>query len=162
MIICYGFEAIDEENATWFEIYFYKKQVSQMSLAEVKKAIIHDIDERTDEKILNGYQWTILHGSDEGKQVKVWLSAEYQANFKAKHDAAVAYPDHVSWPMKYKVSEDEETGAPVYENFQSLQELVQFYLGGIAYIEQCYNEGWAEKDNIDFGPYEQALASDNS
>ena len=57
------------------------------------KLVIEDINTLTDEKILNGYEWTILHGADAGKTVKVWLSKENQNNFKAKHDAALVYPE---------------------------------------------------------------------
>lgn len=153
VIVSYGFKAIDEENATWNEIYFYKKQISQLPFAAIKSAIIADIDADTDAKILNGYEWTILHGDDEGKTVKVWLSKENQNNFKAKHDAAKEYPDLVTFPMKYKVSEDEE-GKALYEIFQSFEELVQFYLGGLAYIESCYQDGWAYKDSVDFSIYQ--------
>ena len=39
VIICYGYEEVDEENATWVEIYIYKKQISQITLDDVKKAV---------------------------------------------------------------------------------------------------------------------------
>ena len=55
VIISYGYEIVDEENATWIEIYLYKKQISQVSLTDVKEAIIADINARTDEKILTGF-----------------------------------------------------------------------------------------------------------
>lgn len=152
VIVSYGFAAIDEETATWNEIYFYKKQISQLSFADIKKAILADIDADTDEKILNGYEWTILHGDDEGKAVKVWLSKENQNNFKAKHDAAKEYPDLVTFPMKYKVSEDENEKA-IYEVFESFEELARFFVGGLGYIETCYQAGWAIKDSIDFSVY---------
>ncbi len=111
------------------------------------KLVIEDINKLTDEKILNGYEWTILHGADAGKTVKVWLSKENQNNFKAKHDAALVYPEIVTFPMTYKVSED-DSGKAVYEVFESIQELAQFYLGGLAYIEQCYGAGWQMKDSL--------------
>lgn len=152
VVVCYGYQEIDSENATWNEIYFYKKQISQLSFADIKKAIIADIDADTDEKILCGYEWTVLHGDDEGKVAKVWLSKENQTNFKAKHDAAAAYPDRVTFPMKYKIAEDDDEKA-IYEVFQSFEELVAFYLGGLAYIEACYQAGWATKDAIDFSVY---------
>ena len=50
-------------------------------------------------------------------------------------------------PVRYKVGEDSEK-KPIYENFQNLQELAQFYLGGIAYIRQMLTEGWREKDAV--------------
>lgn len=152
IVISYNLTEVDDTHAEWVEVYVYKKQRSHLDFAEIKKAIIDDINATTDEKILNGYEWTILHGDDEGKTVKVWLSKENQENFKTKHDAAAAYPNLVTFPMKYKISEDEEEKA-VYEVFQSFEELVQFYLGGLAYIETCYQEGWAIKDNFDFSPY---------
>lgn len=153
IIIGYNYKEVSNDMAEWIEVYVYKKQRSHLSFSEIKKAIIADIDACTDEKILNGYEWTILHGDDEGKTVKVWLSKENQNNFKAKHDAAKEYPNLVTFPMKYKISEDSDEKA-VYEVFQSFEELVQFYLGGLAYIESCYQEGWEVKDGIDFSVYE--------
>jgi len=153
IIIGYNYKEVSNDMAEWIEVYVYKKQRSHLSFSEIKKAIIADIDACTDEKILNGYEWTILHGDDEGKTVKVWLSKENQNNFKAKHDAAKEYPNLVAFPMKYKISEDSDEKA-IYEVFQSFEELVQFYLGGLAYIESCYQEGWEVKDGIDFSVYE--------
>jgi hypothetical protein len=68
--------------------------------------------------------------------------------------------------MQYKIGEKEErtedeethmeivTKRPVYEYFQNIQELASFYLGGVDYIESCYQAGWTEKDAIDWTPYE--------
>lgn len=119
------------------------------TLDDVRDIITAHIDGLTDEKILWGYPWTVQHGPDEGKNVKVWLSKENQNNFKAKHDAALIYPDKVKFPMTYKISEDTETKKAIYEIFENITELATFYLGGLAYIESCYNAGWAEKDAID-------------
>lgn len=152
IIIGYNYHEVDETHAEWNEVYVYKKQRSSLSFAEIKKAIKDDIDSDTDDKILCGYEWTILHGDDEGKTVKVWLSKENQNNFKAKHDAAKEYPDLVTFPMKYKVSEDENENA-IYEVFESFEELVRFFVGGLGYIETCYQAGWAIKDSIDFSVY---------
>lgn len=149
-------EEQDGVNATWHEIYFYKRRDGVPSFEQAKKAIIEDINARTDERILCGYEWTVLHGEDEGTIAKVWLSKENQENFKAKHDAALTYPNLVTFPMTYKIGESDD-GAPIYEHFQSIEELAQFYLGGLVYIERCYNEGWQKKDNIDWTPYEEAL-----
>ena len=115
---------------------------------EVHDILIAHIDSCTDEKILTGYRWKILHGDDAGKIAKVKLSAENQTNYKANHDAAHDYPDLVEFPIRYKVGEDSDRKA-LYENFDNLQELAQFYLGGIAYIRQTLNQGWQEKDGLD-------------
>lgn len=155
VVISYGLTDLGDGKAEWFEVVFYKKQ-GKPSFNQAKEAILKDIDAQTDEAILCGMDWTILHGDDEGKTVKVWLSKENQDNFKAKHDAAIQYPKVVKFPMKYKIGEFEGS-TPAYENFQNIEELAQFYLGGLAYIEQCYNAGWARKDSIDWAPYEEAL-----
>ena len=161
VIVSYGYQEADEENATWFEVYFYKKQASQVSLADVKSAIIADIDARTDEKILNGYEWTILHGDPQkakkqrliGETVKVWLSRENQSNYKAKYDLHYQKPEALTFPTVYKIAENDQKEA-IFEEFQSFEELEQFYLGGIAYIEATVQAGWAEKKSIDWAPYE--------
>ena len=40
---------------------------------------------------------------------------------------------------------------------ESMQEMAQFYLGGLSWIEQCVEEGFHKKDGFDFTPYEEAL-----
>ena len=155
-LVNYGIEPVDEINSTWHEVAFSKNHGELPNINDVKEAIIADIDADTDAKILSGYQYQIKHGVDEGKVVDVWLSRENQENFKAKHDAAKEYPALVKFPMKYKISEDENKKA-LYEEFQNLEELAEFYLGGVAYIESCLNEGWETKDNFDWKPYEELL-----
>lgn len=152
----YGLTPVDgqEGQYKWREVTLYKKQYPIVTLQTVKNAIIADIDARTVERITSGYEWTVLHGDDTGKTVKVWLSKENQTNFKAKYDRAIAKPYSVTWPMTYKISENDETKAAVYEHFSDIDELEQFVLGGQDYIEAQYSAGWIEKDNIDWTPYE--------
>lgn len=114
---------------------------------ERREMEIEAIDARTDAKILTGYQWTVLHGDHAGQTVNVWLSTENQANYKAKHDLALAYPHLVTFPIRFKISEDAEKKA-IYEEFQDISELATFYLGGVSYIEHCLDEGWKEKDSV--------------
>ena len=63
------------------------------------------------------------------------------------------YPQLVRFPMTYKISEDEEKNA-IYETFQDMDELAEFYLGGVAYIEQTVAKGWRKKDAIDLSLYD--------
>ncbi len=152
--VSYNQTEVDSENSEWVEVYIPKKtNPSILTLPMVKNAILGDINAETDAKILSGYEWTILHGDDAGKTVKVWLSAENKENYKAKYDTAKDDPELITWPSKFKVSENDDL-TPVYEYFANVAELKAFYYGGLNYIEQTVNEGWAAKDAIDWTPYE--------
>ena len=154
IIIGYGQKKVTGKNLyEWYEIYIYKTKKGSISLQEIKDAIIKDINDRVDENILCGYPWTVLHGDDAGKAVKVWLSKENQSNFKAKYDLHYQKPEALSFPLPYKISEDDDQNG-IFEEFATFEELEQFYLGGIGYIEQCYQAGWAEKKAFDWTPYE--------
>lgn len=139
-------EEAGKELATWREIYFPKKQTAKPTLQQVKDAIIADIDKQTDEKILNGYQFT-PEGAEE--PITVWLSKENQTNFSEAHRLQIV-------PIKFKLNETADK-QPIYHEFTTFEELDAFYKGGVQYINQCLNEGWAHKDGIDWAPYEQAL-----
>jgi len=149
VIICYGYQEVDEENATWIEIYIYKKQVSQVTLEDVKKAIIADIDSQTDEKILTGFIWT----DNDGVERHVWLSKENQSNYSEAQRLADKKGSKNYTPKTFKISESEDKKA-YYRTFETLADLNEFYYAVYDYIEQCLGEGWQQKDAIDFGPYE--------
>ena len=151
IIIGYGLKNINGTDLyEWFEIYIPKKAVNQLSLQDVKDAIIKDINDRTDARILNGYQFT-PSGSEE--PVTVWLSTENQHNFQEAQRLQVV-------PVKFKLNEDENK-QPIYHIFTTTEELDAFYLGGVQYVQQCLNEGWAEKDSIDWEPYETLFQVQN-
>lgn len=146
VVVSYGCQDAEEGNAVWYEVYLYKRQISQLSLDIVKDAVIGDINERTDEKILTGFVWN-------GKPV--YLSKENQENYLGALTAATM-TEGASLPVKFKLGED-ENGEPVYHTFNTLNSLSQFYLAGVQFINDCLNEGWAEKDAIEWEPYEEAL-----
>ena len=139
-------EEAGKELATWREIYFPKKQTAKPTLQQVKDAIIADIDKQTDEKILNGYQFT-PEGTEE--PITVWLSKENQTNFSEAHRLEIV-------PIKFKLNETDDQKA-IYHEFTTFAELDRFYKGGVQYINQCLNEGWMRKDAIDWEAYEFAL-----
>ena len=144
VVIMYGLTE-NEGKAEWYQIDFYKKQ-GKPSFEAAKKAILDDIDKQTDEKILNGYEFT-PDGAE--SPIVVWLSKENQTNFSEAHRLQIV-------PIKFKLNETEDK-QPIYHEFETFEELDRFYKGGVRYINQCLNEGWARKDSIDWTPYEQAL-----
>ena len=148
VIVSYEMVADGEDNAFWHEVYFNKNRVAMPTLNQIKEAIIADIDAQTDEKILNGYEFT-PDGAE--TPIVVWLSAESQRNFSEAQRLEIV-------PIKFKLNEDAETKEPIYHTFETLEELNRFYIGGVQYINQCLNEGWQRKDSIDWCPYEQSLS----
>lgn len=145
VVISYGLKELGDGKAEWFEVVFYKKQ-GKPNLEAVKKAVIDDINARTDEKILNGYEFT-PDGADD--PIVVWLSKESQTDFSEAHRLQIV-------PIKFKLNETADM-QPIYHTFETFEELDRFYRGSVQYINQCLNEGWAEKDSVDWIPYEQAL-----
>ena len=140
IVVCYGYTAVDEKNATWYEIYFYTKK-GKPSFEQVKQAIIKDINGRTDEKILSGFVWN---------DTMVWLNRENQFNYKAAYDLAIQ-TQGASLPVTFKFGTDAE---PVYHTFGQMEEFTDFYTRAIGYINATLAEGWQKKDSFDFSVYE--------
>lgn len=134
-------ELLGSDNAIWYEIYFYTKK-GKPSFEQAKQAIIDGVNSKTDEKILSGFVWN---------GINVWLSAENQRNFSEAQRMAKDYGEAVL-PLRFKLGEDTE-GNPVYHTFNTIEELNGFYIQAFAYVNQCLNDGWAEKDSIDWSIY---------
>lgn len=125
------------------------------SMDEVKDFVKSVIDAHTDEKILTGFTWTVLHGDDAGRQVSVWLSMENQNNYSEAQRLANMMPDQVL-PVTFKLGQDAD-GNAIYDTFETVQELNMFYVQVFAYVKQCLDAGWEEKDGFDWTPYEEIL-----
>ena len=145
VVISYGLKEIGEGKAEWDQLDSYKKH-GKPSFEAAKKAILDDIDKQTDEKILNGYEFT-PDGAE--SPIVVWLSKENQTNFSEAHRLQIV-------PVKFKLNETEDK-QPIYHTFETFDELDRFYKGGVQYINYCLNVGWQRKDSIDWEPYAQAI-----
>lgn len=110
---------------------------------EVRQIILDQINANTDEKILSGFVWN---------GVRVWLSQENQTNFKAAYDLNVQSGGKML-PIKFKLGEDAD-GNAVYHTFEDMDAFGNFYMSAVAYINECLNAGWSEKDSLDMSPYE--------
>lgn len=150
IVVGYGLKEMENGLCEWYEVYLNKKQVNQVTLQVVKDAVIADIDAQTDEKILNGYQFT-PDGAEE--PITVWLSKENQTNFSEAHRLQIV-------DIMFKLNETEDKQA-IYHTFETFEELNRFYKGGVAYIQQCLQEGWQRKDAIDWTPYEEFFPHNN-
>lgn len=149
VVIMYGLKE-DGGKAEWYEIPFYKKQ-GKPNFDAAKKAILADINARTDEKIISGFVWT-PEGSD---PIPVWLSEENQRNFSEAQRIAASMPQAIL-PVTFKLGEQPDE-TPIYHTFETAEELTGFYLQAVAYINATLAAGWQEKDSIDWTPYAEAL-----
>lgn len=113
-------------------------------LNELKEHILNSINKEVDEKILSGFVW---------KDMSIWLSTENQFNYKAAYDLAVMSQGK-TLPTMFKFGTTEN---PVYYTFESLEDISDFYISAMAYINKTLTDGWKEKDSIDWSAFEEAL-----
>lgn len=148
-VVSYGKAEVDKEHATWLEVYLPNRQHPSVGLQEVKDAIVGDINARTEEQILSGFQWK----DNEGEDVSVWLSVENQNNFSEAHRLALQAGAKKYEAVTQKIGEDADGNAK-YRTFETLDDLDAFYRAAYAHINQCREDGWAEKDGFDWSDYE--------
>lgn len=125
---------------TWTEMWLSGKP----SIEQVKDIVLNAMNKDIDQKILSGFIW---------KDMSVWLSSENQFNYKAAYDLAVMSQGQ-SLPVTFKFG---STDSPVYYTFESLEDISDFYVSAMTYINTCLAEGWKKKDSIDWSVYEKAL-----
>jgi len=134
IVISYGFKPVEgTDMAEWREVVIYKKQASAMTLADVKEAIIGDINRHVKEAIISGFTY-------EGNPV--WLSEENQLNFS---QAAI--------PATLKIGEQQD-GTPIYKTFSDAADLKAFNDACSLWRQECLSAGYKTKDGIDWAPYE--------
>lgn len=123
--------------------YNYRKQYRyKPTVEELRAEIFAVINKAVDDSITSGFRYV---GTD-GVEHKVWLSTENQFTYKAAADAAMMYGEQVL-PQTFKFGTDSDIDLYV---FTSKEELAQFQLQAMSYVQRCLNEGWEEKRSIDF------------
>ncbi len=138
--LIYGFGKDNPEDETgWNGRHRFNHRPS---MDEIREVIKNFINANTDEAILTGFSWN-------GKPV--WLSTENQINFKTAYDMAVL-TEGATLPKKFKLGEDEQ-GEPVYHTFTKIEPFTDFIQKSSAYINATLNEGWQEKDNVDYSKF---------
>lgn len=146
----FGFEPYYEVNGegnkietnlgTWYETWLPGKP----TLEQIKNIVLNTINEEIDQKILSGMVW---------KDMAIWLSSENQFNYKAAYDLAVMSQGK-TLPVIFKFG---TTDNPVYYKFETLEDISDFYISAMAYINKTLEEGWKKKDSIDWNVYEETL-----
>ena len=71
--------------------------------------------------------------------MSIWLSSENQFNFKAFYDLAVE--GKVSYPQTFKFND-------TFYSFTNFEDLENFYISSIRWIQQCLSECWTKKAQI--------------
>ena len=139
IVICYGLNQVEGDLYEWHEIYLPKTQNANLSLDIVKTAILNDINSRVKTAIISGFVWN---------EKPVWLSEENQLNFS---QAVV--------PVTLKIGEEED-GTPIYHQFDTAEDLKAFSDACNAWKQQCLTAGYAEKDSIDWEPYQKLFTDE--
>lgn len=142
----------DEEEVQRGVTFIETEYPYKPSMAQVKSFVNAVINAKTREHIISGFDYTILHGDQQGTEVKVWLSEENQSDFHAMHQNA----DGLTFPVHYKVGELSDA-TPVYEDFASAEEMHQICVLTASHVLACQQAGWQEKDTFDYAPYEEIL-----
>ena len=144
-IIRWDFQPTIDDNGEQIGVNYCEKWVTNKpTIAEVKDIVLAGYNVQIDQKILSGFVW---------KDMSVWLSSENQFNYKAAYDLAVMSQGK-SLPITFKFGTTEQ---PVYHTFESLEDISDFYLSAMTYINKTLEDGWKLKDGIDWSVYEKAL-----
>lgn len=126
----------EDDSADYMEEEFDHKPTDE----EIKAIVIVWYNRQTDQAILSGFEY-------EGNLV--WLSSENQFNYKAAYDLAVQ-TSGATLPVTFKFGTDEQ---PVYRVFDTLEELTDFYVGAIRYVQETLEAGWKRKNAFDLELY---------
>lgn len=126
----------DSNSATYMEEEFDH----QPTIDEIKSLIIGWYNSQIDKDVLSGM---VYNG------VQVWLSSENQFNYKVAYDLAIQ-TNGESLPVVFKFGTEDE---PVYKQFNTINELTNFYIQAMTYVQNILAKGWQVKDSIDFSKY---------
>lgn len=126
-------------------ISFMEREICKKpTLNEVKKIVLEGYNNIINEKILSGFIW---------RGNSIWLSSENQFNYKSAYDIAVQ-TNGANLPIKFKFGTPEK---PEYYIFETTNDLFDFFISAMTFINKTLQEGWETKDTIDWSEYEKYL-----
>ena len=109
-------------------------------LLEIKDVVLKYYNDLIDQDIYD-FKW---NGHN------VYLSVENQENFKAAYMFAKD-TEGASLPVTFKFGDQYD---PDYYQFNTVEELKEFYYAGYQHICNALMQGWMKKDSIDWSEYE--------
>lgn len=128
---------IETPLAIWQE-YTFKKIPT---LSEIKTLILNYYNQKIDKEIISGMKWN---------NMEIWLSTENQFNYKVAYDLAIQ-TNGENLPIIFKFGNTEN---PIYYEFKNIEELKDFYISSVSYIQNVLQKGWKKKDNINWDLYQ--------
>lgn len=131
--LTYGY-GTDEVGAwNWCGLYARKPTAE-----EVKQAVRDAIDAETKDKIVNRFEYD---------GTRVYLSDEKQRNF-----ASIESNADITFPLTLKLNEETD-GTPVYRTFAAREDFAAFSKAASSHILEAIQEGWREKDSVDWSVF---------
>lgn len=121
--------------------YMEEEFLHKPPFSEIKELITKWFNQSIDDRIVSGFAW---------KDYPVWLSTENQFNYKAAYDLA-AQTAGATLPVTFKFGSDDE---PVYHEFGTLDDISDFYIKSVMFVQGVLKQGWTAKDSFDFAPYQ--------
>ena len=108
-----------------YEEYIFIPTPYKPTMEEEIEKSVKNINRETDERILNDFVW---------RDNEFYLSLENQFNFKNLYDLR----ERKEYPITIKT----KTG---FTTLNDVQEVEEFYLAGVEFIENCLKECWERK-----------------
>lgn len=132
---------INEKDEVQGVTFIEKEFTHKPTIQEIKDVILSWMNEQIDTEIISGFVWNGM---------PVWLSTENQFNYKATYDLAVQ-TEGMSLPTTFKFGNSD---TPVYYEFRTLEDISDFYLQAMNFVNRTLAKGWQKKDSFDWDIYE--------
>lgn len=122
-------------------VSYYEERINyKPTFEDIQNIVLNGMNKEIDRNILEGFVW---------KNMAIWLSTENQFNYKAAYDLAVQ-TNGMNLPITFKFGTTQE---PIYYTFENVQDLSDFYISAMSYINTRLSEGWVKKDSVDWSIY---------
>lgn len=129
-------EDVETPLAVWQEYKF--DYVPELS--EIKYVITEYYNNIINKNIISGLVW---------RNMQIWLTNENQFNYKAAYDLAIQ-TNGETLPITFKFGDNENV---IYYEFKTIEDLKDFYMTTINYVQKKLKDGWIKKDSINWNFY---------